>query len=69
MLVCERKIIDDAEIQYILNLGNASFYRLKKALLAIFPDVIHENGFFKLRTEERAREVPVDHWGELEPAR
>ena len=65
MLICERKIVDDAEIQYILNLSHASFYRLKKALLAIFPDVVHEHGFFKLK-EEKMKSI-IEHWGELTP--
>ena len=69
-LICQRGMIDDGELQYILNLSHGPFYRIRKAVLAIYPDVTHENGFFKLRTLEdkiASKDMSIEFWGAMEP--
>jgi len=72
-LICEKGIIDSGELQYILDVSQGPFYRIRRALLAIFPDVVCENGYFKLKTLEKHEEqqpssnLPLDFWGGLEP--
>ena len=65
-IICDRGVVDDGELQYLLDLPPATYYRVKKALLAVYPDVEYEKGFFKLKRKE-AREPFVEYWGELEP--
>lgn len=69
-LICDRGQIDDGELQYLLDVSQGPFYRIRKALLAIFPDVEHVGGFFRLRNiEEKTQQANpgIDHWGDLEP--
>ena len=67
-IVCSRGVVDDGELQYLLDLPPATYYRVKKALLAVYPDVEYERGFFKLKRRE-VEEPIVEYWGELEPSK
>ena len=69
-IICERGMIDDGELQYILSLSHGPYYRVRKAILAMFPDVVHENGYFKLKSQEDrsvSKDMPIDFWGSIEP--
>ncbi|MEM1995220.1 MAG: hypothetical protein QXW32_07125 [Nitrososphaerales archaeon] len=64
-IICSRALVDDAELQYLLDTPNSTFYRIRRALLAIYPDVEHEKGYFKLK---QPKEPNIqEYWGSLEP--
>lgn len=67
-IVCEKGVIDDGELQYLLDLSHGPYYRVRKALLAIFPDVSHQNGYFRISDKEKPvrKGVPIDFWGDVE---
>jgi len=65
-VVCERGLIDDGELQYLLDLPPSTYFRVKKALLAVYHDVEYEKGFFKLKRKQEGEPI-VEYWGELEP--
>ena len=65
-VICARGVVDDGELQYLLDISPATYYRVKKAILAIYPDVEYERGFFKLIRKD-ITEPLVEYWGELEP--
>lgn len=58
--------LDEGDLQYRLNVGLGTFYRVKKALLAVHQDIVFENGFFKVRPVQKGM-IVSEHWGELEP--
>jgi hypothetical protein len=67
-IICERGLIDDGELQYLLDIPPATYFRVKKALLAVYHDVEHRRGYFKLKRKQEGEPV-VEYWGELEPSK
>ena len=67
-VICERGLIDDGELQYLLDLSLSTYYRVRKALLAVYHDVEYEKGFLKLKRKQEGEAV-VEYWGELEPSK
>jgi len=67
-VVCERGLIDDGELQYLLDLSLTTYYRVRRALLAVYHDVEYEKGFLKLKRKQEGEPL-VEYWGELEPSK
>jgi len=67
-VICERGLIDDGELQYLLDLSLTTYYRVRRALLAVYHDVEYEKGFLKLKRKQ-VGEPLVEYWGELEPSK
>jgi len=49
LLIKERGLIPDGEFQYLLDVSHGPYYRIKRALLDIHGDVIHDHGAFKMK--------------------
>jgi len=67
-VICERGLIDDGELQYLLDLSLTTYYRVRRALLAVYHDVEYEKGFLKLKCKKEGEPL-VEYWGELEPSK
>jgi hypothetical protein len=67
-VICERGLIDDGELQYLLDLSLTTYYRVRRALLAVYHDVEYEKGFLKLKRKQEGEPL-VEYWGELEPSK
>lgn len=65
-VVCSRGLVEDGELQYLLDISTSAYYRVRKALLAIYPDVEYVKGFLKLKRRQEAEPL-IEYWGELEP--
>jgi hypothetical protein len=61
-VICERGLIDDGELQYLLDLSLTTYYRVRRALLAVYHDVEYEKGFLKLKRKQ-VGELVVEYWG------
>lgn len=66
-LITERIMMDDAELQYLLDVSHGPFYRIKRALLAIYTDVRYERGWFRIKASGDLQVKGIDYWGALEP--